>query len=109
MLRFDLDTRANILNTDVDPTWDDDVRRVWEENKRRVRESVLMEVGVSDYDRKLEDFSALGMTPLSVLAFHNIFYRQVRAAFVIGAYYAALVGAGTLGERILRSPGQDVA
>jgi hypothetical protein len=39
--------------------------------------------------------------PLSVLAFHNRFYEQVRSAFVIGAYYPALTAACALGERIL--------
>jgi hypothetical protein len=35
------------------------------------------------------------------MAYHNNFLDQARSAFVMGAYYPALVGACALGERIL--------
>jgi hypothetical protein len=35
------------------------------------------------------------------VAFHNVFFNQVRDSFVIGSYYPALTAACALGERIL--------
>jgi len=52
-------------------------------------------------DKKIENFVAIGTKPFSVLAYHNQFFDQARRAFVIGAYYPALVSACALGERIL--------
>jgi hypothetical protein len=52
-------------------------------------------------EKKIENFVAMGFKPFSILAYHNNFFDQVRRAFVIGAYYPALVGACALGERIL--------
>ena len=47
-------------------------------------------------------------SPLSVLSYHNRFFRQARDAFVIGAHYPALTGACALGERILNHMVQDL-
>jgi hypothetical protein len=49
----------------------------------------------------MKDFKDAGSIPLSLVAFHSRFLQQVRDAFVAGAYYPALIGACTLGERIL--------
>ena len=38
---------------------------------------------------------------MSIVSYHNLFYRQTRDAFIVEAYYPALTGACALGERIL--------
>jgi hypothetical protein len=57
--------------------------------------------GVGAFEAKRANFIALGPKPMSILAFHNRFFEQVRVAFVMGAYYPALTSACALGERIL--------
>ena len=43
----------------------------------------------------------LGPKGLSLISHHNFMHQQSRSAFVVGAYYPALVAACALGERIL--------
>ena len=62
---------------------------------------MVAEFGERGIDAKIDNFVAMGVKPFSVLAHHNALFHQVRQAFVIGAYYPALVGACALGERIL--------
>ncbi|MBW1859352.1 MAG: hypothetical protein JRI70_04555 [Deltaproteobacteria bacterium] len=52
-------------------------------------------------ETKRQNFIDLGDKSLSILAFHNRFFEQIRTAFVMGAYYPALTAACALGERIL--------
>ena len=52
----------------------------------------VVAVGLVDLLRLQQGFHVAG---------HNALFHQVRQAFVIGAYYPALVGACALGERIL--------
>jgi hypothetical protein len=86
---------------EIQDSWEENIKQMWEENKRRIREGVLYEFGVEDYERKLNDFRAIGTQPWSVVAVHNRNLRAIRRAFVAGAYYPTLVGAAALGERIL--------
>lgn len=95
------DTRPYVLGMGIDDSWEDAVKEQWQEAKRGIREGVLYEFGVEDYDRKLDDFRAIGAQPWSVVAMHNRNLRAIRRAFVAGAYYPALLGAVGLGERIL--------
>lgn len=95
------DTRPYMLEMEIQESWEERIKAQWHENKRRIREGVLYEFGVEDYERKLEDFRAIGTQPWSVIAMHNRNLREIRTAFVSGAYYPALVGAAGLGERIL--------
>ncbi len=95
------DTRPYVLGMEIDDSWEDAVKEQWQEAKRGIRERVLYEFGVEDYDRKLADFLAIGAQPWSVVAMHNRNLRAIRNAFVAGAYYPALLGAVGLGERIL--------
>lgn len=95
------DTRPYVLGLPIEDHWDDHVKEMWHSNKRLVREGVLLEFGVEAYERKLEDFEAIGAAPWSVVAAHNQTLAAIRRAFVAGAYYPALVGAAGLGERIL--------
>lgn len=95
------DTRPYILGMEIQDSWEDAIKAQWQETKRGIREGVLYEFGVEDYDRKLDDFQAIGAQPWSVVAMHNRNLREIRRAFVAGAYYPALLGAVGLGERIL--------
>jgi hypothetical protein len=49
----------------------------------------------------MKNFCDLGESPNSIYAFHNRFFRQIRDAFVMNAFYPALTAACALGERLL--------
>ena len=98
---FDFDTRAALREGAIQEGWDDQARKSFEKHLSSLRRNLAEEFGEHDLDRKIENFKAIGTIPLSVLSYHNTFFRQLRAAYVVGAYYPALVGACTLGERIL--------
>jgi hypothetical protein len=101
VLAFDFDSRAMLLRHKIVDAWEPKVKEQWESNKRRIEEGLVAEFGSLECQRKIEDFADLGPSPLSIIAFHNNFYRQARNAFVIGAYYPCLTAACALGERIL--------
>jgi hypothetical protein len=101
VLSYDFDTRAKILAIDIKPNWEENVKKQWENNKRQIREGLLFAYGVEDFEQKVQNFIDIGAMPFSVIAFHNVFFRQSRDAFVIGSYYPALTSACALGERIL--------
>jgi hypothetical protein len=98
---MDFDARANILTTEIQDEWDPKIRDQWRENIDNLHRELAAEFGHQDFASKIQNFKDLGVKPFSVLAYHNKFLGQARSAFVIGAYYPALVGACTLGERIL--------
>ena len=95
------DTRANLLNLEIMADWAPEVKAVHLKNRERLLAGLRRQFGDHDFDQKLKNFVDLGVDPISVVAFHNIFLRQVREAFVIGSYYPALTGVCALGERIL--------
>jgi hypothetical protein len=98
---IDFDTRATILNLEINNDWEDKVKRLWTENKQNIIKSLIFEFGEYDQKSKLNNFIDIGAKPFSILAFHNIFFHQIRNSFVMGAYYPALTGVCALGERIL--------
>ena len=87
---FDFDARANILKFGEKS-----------KNSTSVKGQLVQEFGAQNFSQKLSNFQDLGCYFPSILAFHNIFMRQVRTSFVAGGYYPALTGACSLGERIL--------
>lgn len=101
VLAFDFDSRAMFLRKKIEDTWESMSKEQWESNKKLIEKGLVAEFGSTDCRRKTEDFADLGPSPLSIIAFHNNFYRQARKAFVIGAYYPCLTAACALGERIL--------
>lgn len=101
VISYSFDTRATLLNTEINANWEDRVKETWHTNKTRIREGLIHEFGALDHKRKIQNFTDLGAMPMSLLAFHNEFLKQCRNAFIISAYYPALVAACTLGERIL--------
>lgn len=101
ILKEDFDARANLLNLEIKDAWKDAIKQQHRTIKEQINRELSAEFGTWDFDSKLRNFCDLGATPFSVLAYHNRFFRQIRGAFVIGAYYPALTGACALGERIL--------
>jgi hypothetical protein len=98
---MDFDSRALSLDAMIPDHWDKEVKELHRQNLEAARAGMIAEFGELGIDAKIENFIAIGVKPFSVLAHHNALFHQVRQAFVIGAYYPALVGACALGERIL--------
>jgi hypothetical protein len=101
VLHFDFDTRASILGMEVLPEWEPHVQESWRASQRAMREGLEAQYGSFAGQAKLQNFVDLGPAPFSILAFHNLFFRQAREAFVVGGYYPALTGICALGERVL--------
>lgn len=97
----DFDLRATSLEVEVKPDWDPAVVEQWNRIKDNIRAGLIAEFGSSGSARKVENFLAIGPLSMSIVSYHNALHRQVRNAFVLGAYYPALVGACALGERVL--------
>lgn len=98
---FDFDSRASSLNLEIKDEWDEEVKRLHRENQLLMENSLMKEFGTMDWARKLSNISDLSSSPVSVIAFHNKFFSQIRKSFIMGSYYPALTGACALGERIL--------
>ena len=98
---FDFDTRAETLKTVIGDDWEPHVKEMWQNNQADIRAGLIHEFGERSIEKKVENFVAIGSKPMSVLAYHNAFFQQVRSAYVMGQHYPALVGACALGERIL--------
>ncbi len=101
ILAYDFDTRATILKTEIQDDWEEKIKKQWGNNKRSIKEGLIAEYGAVGAFRKIDNFIELDANPISIIAFHNKFLRQIRSAYVIGSYYASLTGACALGERIL--------
>ncbi|MCA4726891.1 hypothetical protein [Mycolicibacterium fortuitum] len=102
-LRYTFDTRNAMIDHEENfgATWEPEIRAQWRHNLRQITVGLVAEFGIADFDTKFEDYRAVGIAPMSVVALHNVFLAQIRSAFVAHAYYPALVGASALGERIL--------
>lgn len=101
VLPLDFDFTANVLKQAIAESWHEHEN----DGLRRQYESIVQEIvdryGRDAVDGKIQNLIDIGAQAFSVVAFHNRFYRQIRHAFVVGAYYPALVAACALGERIL--------
>lgn len=98
---FDFDTRCLTLSEPIKNDWEEKVKAMHRQNRENTIARLKEEYGELRADEKLKNFIDLGPKPISVIAFHNVFFAQVRNAFVVGSYYPALTGACALGERIL--------
>jgi hypothetical protein len=101
VLILDFDARATTLKLQIDLGWEEGVRQLWAENKMNIRAELVAQYGIIQAEEKIQNFIDLGASPISVIAFHNQFLRQIRSAYVIGAFYPALTAACALGERVL--------
>lgn len=101
VLSFDFDTRVHMLTQEISNEWDDQVKKLHRQNRKAIEKELVSFYGQEFQEAKRQNFIDLGDKPLSILAFHNRFFEQIRTAFVIGAYYPALTATCALGERIL--------
>lgn len=97
---MDFDSRALIF-AKIEDRWEPEVKAMHRANQERTKLGLVAQFGEHAIDSKIENFIAIDTKPMSVLAYHNDFFEQVRNAFVMGQYYPSLVGACALGERIL--------
>lgn len=98
---FDFDTRVRTLVDPIDEKWEEHIKAQHYENRGNTILRLKAEFGELHSEVKVQNFIDLEVKPISIIAFHNEFFAQVRTAFVMGAYYPALTGACALGERIL--------
>src|ERR1700683_3125811 len=94
------DTRVHLLQLPQEH-WDEQTKTMHLENRERIIEALKRQYGTEQFDVRLKNFQKLGDAPMSIVSYHNLFYRQTREAFIVEAYYPALTGACALGERIL--------
>jgi hypothetical protein len=100
-LSMDFDARATILMQEISTDWSPEVKAQWKRNKDQIIERLGAEFGTIRLHEKVQNFTDLGPAPLSLIAFHNRFFRQIRHAFTSGSFYPALTAACALGERVL--------
>lgn len=100
-LAYHFDARANQLTQEIVDSWEPQVKDLWLETQRQVKESVIHDYGVAQYERKISDFREQGVIPFSVISYHSAAFKEIRDAFVAGAYYPALTAAVSLGEQLL--------
>lgn len=98
---MDFDTRALTLGEQVEDHWEPERKEMHRRNQEKHRRVMAAEYGEHALEAKIENFVAMDTKPMSVLAYHNDFFEQVRRSFVMGDYFPALVGVSALGERIL--------
>lgn len=101
VLIWDFDSRATTLKVEINENWDEEVKKQHFYNKLNTEKRLLNQFGSLGAELKILNFVDLGRKPISIVAFHNHFFEQIRIAFVMGSYYPSLTGACALGERIL--------
>jgi hypothetical protein len=94
------DARAHHLGMPQE-NWEESIKSLHLENRTRIIDELKRQYGSERFETRLKNFQELGDAPMSIVSYHNLFYRQVREAFVAEAYYPALTGACALGERVL--------
>ena len=100
-MTFDFDTRVRMLTDPIQDEWEEWVKQLHYANRKTIEDGLIAQYGILNTKEKQQNFIDLEAKPVSILAFHNKFFEQVRTSFVMGAYYPALTGACALGERIL--------
>ena len=101
VLSMDFDSSVYSLTLEIRDEWEDHIKLQYRHNKEAVEKNLIDSYGPIAQEKKRINFIDSGAIPPSILAFHNRFFRQLRTAFVMGAYYPALTAACSLGERIL--------
>lgn len=97
---FDFDSTPLSLDEPAEH-WDEPVKRNHLEHRARAIERLKFEHGERNIDAVVQNTRDLGPKGMSLVTYHNAMHRQARSAFVVGAYYPALVATCALGERIL--------
>jgi len=97
----DFDARAHSLTVEIQDHWEENIKQLHRRNRKQTEDELIWEFGEASAGQKRQNFIDLGPKPISILAFHNKFFQQIRISFVMGAYYPALTASCVLGERIL--------
>jgi hypothetical protein len=97
---FDFDSTPLSLDEPAEH-WDEPIKKSHLENRARAIERLKLEYGKRNIEAIIQNTRDLGPKGMSLVTYHNTMHRQARSAFVVGAYYPALVAACALGERIL--------
>ena len=97
---FDFDSTPLNLNEPA-AHWDEQVKANHIANRAQTIERLKREYGDRNLDAVVQNVRDLGPKGMSLISYHNVMHQQARSAFVVGAYYPALVAACALGERIL--------
>lgn len=100
---FSFDSLANILNLEINDSWDEKTKEMYLKNKEEAIDFCLIEFGEANQAEKIQNIKDLGPLFPSILTFHNKFLNQIRSSFIVEGYYPALVGACALGEWILNN------
>lgn len=101
VLRLSFDFTARLLDPEFTAGWDEEARQQWQAQADRIKQELADQYGDQNIEQKLQNLQDIGAQSMSVIDTHNIYYRQVRHAFIVGAYYPALTATAALGERIL--------
>src|SRR5713226_6381401 len=96
---FDFDARVHSLTLEIQDHWEEHVKESHRRNREQTERGLVWEFGEASAEQKRQNFIDLGPKPLSILAFHNRFFQQIRVSFVMGAYYPTLTASCALGER----------
>lgn len=96
----DFDSRAHLLE-EPGEQWDEQPRKLHLESRESLLKVLAHELGPMGFNEKVDNFRDAGLAPFSVIAHHNLLFREVRYSFIHGFYYPSLVAACALGERIL--------
>lgn len=83
------------------PDWSDEAKRAGLERRARLVEHLEARYGARNIETVVRNLHDLGPKNMSLISYHNTMYEQARTAFVVGAYYPALLAACALAERIL--------
>ncbi len=97
---FDFDSTPLSLDEPAEH-WDEPVKKNHLENRASAIERLKLEHGERNIDAVIQNTRDLGPKGMSLVTYHNAMHQQARLAFVVGAYYPALLAACALGERIL--------
>lgn len=93
----------------IEETWAPEIRAQAEENRTRYVERLRFIHGEANLEAVIANIRDLGSDPFSTIGWHLQLWREVRHAFVSGAYFPAAVGAGAAAERILNHLLVDLA
>ncbi|MAX67066.1 MAG: hypothetical protein CME66_09045 [Halobacteriovoraceae bacterium] len=101
VISSDFDTRAHFLSMEIKESWETKNKELHKANRERILTQLRDEFGTLHFDQKVKNFIDFGPYSMSVIAYHNKFFHHIRTSYVMGAYYTALTGVSSLGERIL--------
>lgn len=108
LLETRFDTRAVLLGTTIPDDWDEVVKTQWQDNKTCLRESLQLQLGTADLDRKERDFIEHGPAPWTVNYDGVAELREIRDTFAAGDYQVAAGAAGAAAEHFLNMLVKDL-